>query len=46
MYDCCECYCVTYCSQQHLEEDKERHEMDCRELRIAMLADTYEVLLA
>ena len=43
MYDCCDCYCVSYCSEQHHEEDKERHTDSCRQLRIAMLADVYEV---
>ena len=43
MIDCVKCYCVSYCSAQHKQEDKEDHKEMCRPLRLAMLADTYEV---
>ena len=43
MFDCVKCFCVSYCSEQHREEDQERHKTSCRQLRIAMLADVYEV---
>ena len=36
MYDCEECYCVSYCSLQHKEEHQEYHKTMCRSLRIAM----------
>jgi len=42
MFDCVKCFCVSYCSEQHREEDQERHRTSCRQLRIAMLADVYE----
>ena len=43
MYDCVECYCVSYCSIQHKDQNKLHHQTMCRPLRLAMLADTYEV---
>ena len=43
MFDCESCYCLTYCSEQHKEEDRERHSSSCRNLRISRVADTYEV---
>jgi len=42
MYDCLNCYSISYCSEQHMSEDIDRHAESCRQLRIAMLADTYE----
>jgi len=42
MYDCVECYCVSYCSIQHKDQNKLHHQTMCRPLRLAMLADTYE----
>ena len=45
MYDCTECYCVSYCSQQHKQEDTDQHKSMCRNLRLALVADTYEVKL-
>jgi len=42
MYDCIFCYCVTYCSLQHKQEDQEHHQTMCRSLRLAMVADAYE----
>jgi len=42
MFDCLSCYCVSYCSEQHEQEDHLRHQYSCRLLKIAMLADVYE----
>jgi len=42
MYDCKNCYCLSYCSEQHKSEDSERHIGTCRALKICMLADVYE----
>jgi len=42
MYDCTVCYCVSYCSPQHKQEHEEEHKSMCRNLRLAMVADTYE----
>jgi len=42
MFDCVDCYCLSYCSEQHRDEDAERHARTCRALRICMLADVYE----
>lgn len=42
MLDCPECMGVTYCSEQHRDEDRETHEAICHELKFAMVCDNFE----
>jgi hypothetical protein len=44
MVDCAGCMAVTYCSQQHMDEDAEHHRPRfCKELSYAMMCDNFEV---
>jgi hypothetical protein len=43
MFDCEACYCTTYCSEQHKEEDRDRHSKYCRSLLLDRISNTYEV---
>lgn len=36
---CAKCLCVSYCSKDHKEKDKERHSKDCSELRVCFEID-------
>ena len=43
MRDCHDCMCVTYCSEQHYENDIEKHKENfCQELKYSMVCDNYE----
>ncbi len=43
MFDCEACYCTTYCSERHKEEDRDRHTKYCRSLLLDRISNTYEV---
>lgn len=36
---CSNCLCVSYCSEDHKEKDKERHSKDCSELKVCFEID-------
>lgn len=36
---CAKCLCVSYCSEDHKEKDKERHSKDCPELKVCFEID-------
>ena len=38
MIDCFSCLGVTYCSQEHQEQDKKHHTKFCQELKYAMVS--------
>ncbi len=43
MLDCYSCLSVTYCSDQHRDQDLEKHKAKfCKELKYAMVCDNYE----
>ena len=44
MVDCLDCLCVSYCSQEHKDLDKEHHAVGCRQLKLARLLDSQEMM--
>eukprot|EP00092_Neocalanus_flemingeri_P024546 GFUD01026621.1.p1 GENE.GFUD01026621.1~~GFUD01026621.1.p1 ORF type:complete len:459 (+),score=149.64 GFUD01026621.1:40-1416(+) len=45
MVDCVRCLCVSYCSQEHQEEDKKSHTLGCTQLKLARLLDRHNTLV-